>query len=76
MLLSKSCVAENANRIFCDIDGIYRRMPVYMWVLLWYAGYRFMVWLWASGGIQSVCFYENKCIKIRVRLCGRECGER
>lgn len=45
MLLCKSCAAENANRIFCDIDGIYRRMPVYMWVLLWYAGYRFMVWL-------------------------------
>lgn len=43
MLLSKSCAAENANSIFCDMDGLYRRMPVYMWVLLWYAGYGFMV---------------------------------
>ena len=43
MLLCKSCAAENANRIFYDIDGIYRRMPVYMWVLLWYVWYRFMV---------------------------------
>lgn len=46
-----------------------------MRVLLWYVWYRFMVRLWASGGIWSVCFHEFKYIKIRVCLCGRECGE-
>lgn len=46
-----------------------------MWVFLRYARYRFMVRLWVSGGIQSVRFHELKRIKIRVYLCGRECGE-